>query len=324
MAGLIGCAVRTAPTEMSQVEYVPQALQDDLRTYIDLIFGLLPQLQASGPGLLGEITEIFSAILAGGGGVCPTATVYPPITGLNLPSQITLTADYGAGCVTTSGANMSGSLVVTVSNIAQTFSGLSANFVITINNLARDGMVLGNGVITGSVSLGQAAGGQLLQLTISTNGFQASQYATISGTVFLEGVGEIGLSGATFDTFTVSIDNFTVAYNAFLISGAYTIFNGAVTTQRQGASEIFIVDVNLNTSSGPITANAIVDSTTSQSIISTTSTAVINNYTVDITSLVLDANACIYPLGGTIVVTRGGETAVVSFPPTCTGTYSIF
>ena len=256
-----------------RTEYAPQTLQSDLKLYIDLIFGLLPQLQASGPGLLSEITAIFSTVLAGGGGVCPTATVNPPISGLTLPPKITLTADYGTGCVTTSGASMSGSLVMTVSNVAQTLTGLSADFVITVNNLVRDGIPLGNGVISGSVSLGPAAGGQAVQIILNTSDFQASEFATLSGTVVVDGVGQIGLTGATFDTVTVSFNNLTASYNAFIISGVYTISSGAVTSQRLGTTEIFNVEANLQTSSGPIIASATVDATTSQYIINTNSTA---------------------------------------------------
>ncbi len=332
----LGCGIKSAPNLetanpvtmdiLSGQQIEPMSLEDDLKFYLDMIFGFLPTLQDSGTGLLSEIMNVFSLILSGGGGTCPVVTVTPPISGLNIPSNITVVADYGGGCTASDGSTMSGSWKLQLSNISQTLTGISADYVFTASNLSQNGMMLANGSISGSLELAPSGSDQKVTVTVKTNGLQVSQYATITGAVTAVGVGQIGLSGATFNTVTVTPSNLKLAYNVLLLSGSYTLQSGSVVSRRQGTTENFDVTANLRTSSGSIKGSALVESPTGgyYRVSTTGGPFVVHSYNVTVDDVVMQPQVCIYPVGGTVYVTQGGESTGVAFSGTCDGTYDFY
>ena len=311
---------------LSGAQIQPMALQDDMQFYLDMIFGFLPMLQESGNGLLSEIMGVFGLILSGGGGTCPVVTVTPPISGLVIPSHITVVADYGAGCVTESGATMSGSWKLQLTNISQTLTGISADYTFTAANLAQDGMMLADGSISGSLALAPSGSDQKVTVSAQTAGMNVSQYATISGAIKAEAIGQVGLSGATFDKVTVTPMDLKLSYSVLILSGSYTLQSGSVVSLRQGTSENFDITADLRTSSGAIAGSVLLESPTGGYYrINTTGGAFsVHSYDIWATDVVLQPQVCIYPLDGTIYVTKGVEATGVAFSEVCDGTYIFY
>lgn len=333
----MGCATKLAPVNLEKAnpttleilagaEIEPMALQDDMQFYLDLIFGFLPMLQESGNGLLSEIMNVFSLILSGGGGTCPVVTVTPPISGLSIPPEITVVADYGGGCVAADGSTMSGSWKLRVTNIQQTLTGISADYVFTAANLSQNGMMLANGSISGSLSLAPSGSNQKVTVSAQFNDMHASEYATITGSVKAEATGQVGLSGASFDKVVVTPMGLTLSYNVLLLSGSYTITRGSVVSQRQGSSETFVITADLSTSSGTIAGTAMVESPTGgyYRINTMDGPFTANGYSIYATNVVLQPQVCIYPLDGTLQVTKGAEETGVAFSDACDGTYIFY
>ena len=254
-------------------------------------------------------------------------TVSPPISGLTLPSTITVTADYGAGCVAADGSTMSGSWKMTVSDIIQTLTGISADFSFTMSHLTQNGMLLSNGTISGYVELASAGSDQQVTVFVTTRGLQISEFATLSGSITVVAVGQVGLDGASFDTVTVTPDDLTLAYNVLLLSGEYAIYSGTVVSDRQGSTENFEITANLRTSAGTIKGTAYLESPTGgyYSISTAAPYFVVNgDYYITVDDVVLEPAVCIYPRSGTIYVTHGADHVGISFPGTCDGTYDFF
>ena len=189
---------------LNGTEIVPQALQNDLEFYLDMIFGFLPTVQGSGNGLMAELSRAFDMILTGGGGTCPVVTVSPPISGFVLPRTLTVTVDYGSGCVAEDGSTMSGSWKLKLTDIVQEFTEIGADFTFTMSELTQNGMLISNGTLSGYLSLDSSGSDQELTVFVTTPGLSVSEFATLSGSVRVVAVGEIGLFEQNIDKVTVT------------------------------------------------------------------------------------------------------------------------
>ena len=70
-----------------------------------------------------------------------------------MPSAITITANYGNGCPAADGSTMSGQTVLAITNIAMTDTSISLDFALTATNLTRNGVLVLNGSVSGSIAL---------------------------------------------------------------------------------------------------------------------------------------------------------------------------
>jgi hypothetical protein len=305
----------------------PQALQDEIRQLLDITFLALPSLVANSAGLLNEITRVLSLLLYGGSSTCPLVTVNPPLTDLfSIPSNLTATLNYGAGCYADDGSYMSGSITIALSRITYNFVAISANYSLTLVNLTKNGQLVGNGTMNGSLQMTLSAQSAWLisdlTMTATMTNFQASAYMTLSGTVSITAS---GFSGTSISNVAVTLSNFTIAYNYYFLSGQYVIYSGTVTSSKPTAAETYYVNFNLATNGGNVIMNTVTNSPLANYYdFSTIGSATVLAYSLTAANVILNTAQCSYPIGGTLNVTKGGQHATVIFQPTCDGTYIVY
>jgi len=276
--GMVMC-VNAASSSGSQTEREVRQMVDDT---LSIITG------AGGSGVTALFSDIFSA-LSNPSSTCPQATSNPPLTGLqSFPPSLTISANYGTGCTSSTGSSMSGSATLALSNLAmsQASSGapinVSGNFSLTLNKVKKNGVLLGNGQLTGDLNLA---------ISLSSSSGQSSGTANIQFT-------NLVLSTGTLINGTVSL---AIASN----------------TQQNSS-------VNITTSAGPVILSLqLTENSSGAAIMNTTSAGTVRNYSTQISNLQLSPKTCAnYPVGGTITFAKGGQTSTVTFNASCDGSYN--
>lgn len=263
------------------------ATEQEIRQMVDKTLTIVTG--AGGSSMTALLGDTFSA-LSNPSSTCPQVSSNPPITNLEtLPSAITINASYGTGCTSSTGSSMSGSATLALSNLvlSQSSSGaplnISGNFSLTLNTVKQNGMLLGNGLITGGANLvisldassGQSSGTASMQLT----NLELSTGTSINGTVAI-----------------------TVASN--------TQQNVGVNLTTNSGPIVLNLQVTESTTSDVITVN-------------TTSTGTVGSYSTQISNLQLNPEVCSnYPVGGTISFTKNSQTSTVTFNGSCDGSYT--
>jgi hypothetical protein len=263
------------------------ATEQEVRQMVDNTLSVITG--AGGAGVTTLFGDIFSG-LSDPAKTCPKVTSNPPLTNLDaLPPSITLSANYAAGCTSSTGSSMNGSATLVANNLtmSQATSGgpvsVSGNFSLTLDNVKQNGVLMGNGQITGNanlvISLGTSSGQSSGTANIQLTNLVLSTGATLNGTVGL-----------------------TVVSN----------------TQQN-------VSINLTKGSEPIVLNLKITGNATSDVITvnTSATGTVGNYSAQISNLQLNTTVCKnYPVGGAISFTKGSQTSTVTFNGSCDGNYS--
>lgn len=262
-------------------------------------------------GMVDEIGALLSEIMSGDSSVVVITPSLDDLDLENLPSSITVTANFGAGYTPEGSTSVySGQAVISITNLALGQTGITANMVMTATNVKRDGQLILNGTMSMSINIGILGSNiTLLANAVFTN-LQILD-STINGGVSIN-VPAINLTTGEFQTMTLTFNQLTT--QDFQISGTVVL-----TDNGNGYDAVF----NLTTNEGPVTGTMRIDtSNPDQTVLSTPSTMTMGGYTVDINNVILAPETCTdYPIGGNIVIAGATETRTITFNNNCT--YSV-
>jgi len=206
---------------------------------------------------------------------------------------------------------MSGQVQLDITGITGNLdSGMSIDFSLTATNLTQNGVVVMNGSVSGNISF-NVSGEVLTQatITINFNNFYVADSVMSGGlTVSATDI----TAGETLDvgTITITFSNLTAV--------GYTVTSGTATLTNTG-SDTFQLVANLDTSEGAVNMTLNVQTPTETRIIVSTATpGTISGYTVTLNNVTVDTEVCDgYPSSGSVTASQGGDTATVTFTPTC-------
>ncbi len=276
-------------------------LVDDIEYYMALITSageLSP--------VMDEISVLLSTILSGDTSV---VTITPPLQNIdfnNPPSSITITANFGTG-YTPEGTNTvyTGMTVINITGIAFTQTGITANAALTATDVRRDGTPVLNGLMTMGINAGL---GETISVNANINFSNLTTLdARINGGIAMNIPG-ISSEGQLLQPVTITLNQLsTLDYQ----------MNGTV-TMTQMSSEVFDINFNLTTNQGPVTGllrAGMNPADFGQATLSTPSGPMtIGDASVTINQVVTDQALCEdLPASGDIVITKGAETATVTF-----------
>ena len=298
------------------------AMRDEIKQNIDLIFGITSGFS----GGLSELMAVFSDKNVVNMSPSMDSIISDAFSGAPIPSPITVNADFGSGYTMASGAVMSGSAKIVLSNVKFSSQVTGADFSGTVNNVMKNGAPFASGKLSGQILMTKISDG-----LYNVSGHIDVNNLSISGQPMS---GTIGISGTMgtldFNAFMKmdlakllkTTGDITLSFTNF-ISGAYTINSGTVhiTNTQNGHGTI---STDLQTSQGRVILNMTSATSATGAVINTTSPGAAGPYTLSMNNVTLDQNACAnYPTGGTMSFTSNstGKTGVVTFNGACDGSY---
>jgi hypothetical protein len=223
------------------------------------------------------------------GATCPVATSVPPLANLDtLPSTLTLTFDFGNGCMVasdTAHATVAGKMVVSVNNAVLTDTVLSGTLAVTMTNVKLNGVLVANGGVSATFNVIANSSGATPTysgvVTASLNNLQLPNNIGFNGTITLN----LNTGGTT----TVSTSVVSSPSNVLIN------FNN-MTVVSQGDGSV---------------------------LINTSAASTVGVYTVSISNVRINPSVCqTGAISGTVSFTSGGRTGVVTFNNTCNYTYA--
>lgn len=299
-----GATVDTAKQAIDIFAGSPAGLEDDIEYYM-ATFTSAGELAP----MMDEISPLLEAILSGDSSV---VTITPPLDTINPyspPQTITITADFGAGYTPTGSTSVyTGTTVINITGISSTANGLNANATLTASDVRRDGELILNGTVMFSINAGMT--GETTSLTANVNFSDLASLDTrINGEITLNIPG-ISSDGQLTQPVTITLNQLsTLDYE----------MNGTVAIS-QISSESFNVNFNVTTDQGPVSGNLRAQmnpANMDQTILSTPSGALtVGTASLIFNQVVMDSNTCVdegLPASGNIDVTRGTETATITF-----------
>ncbi len=295
----------------------PPVPDNEVQDALDALLPLVHYQSLLGPAKE-EIHNILNLFVSGGGGTCPAVTTIPADLDLeNPPSEITLTVSYGTGCTSASGAQMSGEMVLQITNLHETTDSTVLNYLLTANNLTADGQLLLNGSVSGQVTLSGESDSTDLVCSAHFNNLQAGG-STISGDLSVT-VHDLDLTNEE----STDYDDIIVTFNNLTVEG-YTVNSGTLVITSPSATQTRIA-ADLMTSEGAADITMIIDQPTgTRTTIYIEAEGTLAGYTVCIENLTLDTAVCEdYPIAGTIELAKGGVISTVTFTNACDGTYDL-
>ncbi len=279
-------------------------LEDDIEYYMAIISSagdMTPMIEG--------ITALFMAVMNGDTSV---VTINPPMETLdlnNLPSTITMTANFGTGYTPEGSTSVfTGQAVIQITNLIlnQQTGAISANAALTATNVRQDGQLLLNGAMTLGVNVAMlgdntlSATANMTFINLESLNFKANGGIGLS-------IPPMNLSGGQLtQPIVLTFNQFTT--QDFQISGTVTI-------SQIGADSInalFDLDTNQGEMNGLIRINGI---NGDQATISTPSGPLTaGGYSVTINNVVMDAAVCQdMPYSGNIVITGDSETKTITY-----------
>lgn len=260
--------------------------------------------------LQNELSRVFTALSSSNSTV--PVTITPPMSQIDLenpPPAVTINLNYGSGYTASDGSTMSGSLVISLTGISVTNSGISLTANLSADQLKRNGTLILDCDVSLTAVIGTA--NNLISADIS---IQFTQWETlagyITGKIDLDAAG-ISLQAATFQQpITIGFTNF-LTNNIDILSGTLTVTNTATNKYELNA--------NMTTSEGPISGKVTIDSsTTGQTVINSVGNCQIEDYVLDINDVVFKPAVCdAYPVSGNIIITQGSDTRTMTFSGNC-------
>lgn len=268
------------------------SLKQDVTANLDKILGMIGGDATTG------ITQQLSLILqqvigAESGSTCPTASITPALTDLKqIPPNLQIAIDYATSCTAKDGKVMSGSaaiaindLLVAVDDVTKTTSLSVSSFSANFNNIKVNGATFASGSVSGDL------------------GFQIGQDAA-------------GAMSYNSGHATLQLTNLLLP-NSDTISG--TIGLNIPTANNE------LLSINLLAPSGDIVLNLSgVTQADGTGVLNTTQPGQGKGYAIEIKNLKLNSKTCPsnYPIGGSIVFTKTGQTATATFDASCSGKYA--
>ena len=275
----------------------PSELEADIESYLALISSVSDMSP-----MIDEISTLLEEILNGDSSV---VTITPPMETLdisNLPSAINVRADFGAGYTPEgSSSTYTGLVLINITDIVMTQTGLSANAAITATNVQRDGRLILNGAMTLGIS--SATSGDELVILANLN-FSNLQSVDVS----MNGRMQISMpfSDSSEQPIILTLTNFETSD----MQASGTIIVTPVST------DIYDMALDLTTHEGTVEGTARINSTTEpQTIISTPAGPItIGEYSVIFNNVLMDEEVCTdTAAGGNIVITGDSETKTITF-----------
>lgn len=238
-------------------------------------------------GLMQQFTVILRAVFSSSQSFCPMVASNPPLSSLSaLPSTWDISVNYGSGCTAADGSNMSGSATVRMTNLQFVSSSFSTHVDATFNNLYRNGAPFANGNATGDIALTGSTGSLGGNANVHVSNFLMPNGQTASGDISIQPTGALGSFNATMNTAT----QISPLPGLYLDAGMQQL---AVTVQKQSDSSELI-----------------------------NGTGEIYGYAVQFANLLFNSNACqSFPIGGSVIFTKNGASATVTYNASCNGSY---
>ena len=279
------------------------------------ITGNVDEIMAILPSLTGFYDQL-SGILDGATSDSDIITISPnDISLFNLPSTITVDINFGSGYTLKNGSVLTGTARLVLTNVHMGNTGMGADFSLTANHITMDGSEVLDGSSSGTLSITMSSSGSgNLSGNIVLTGLRVNGQP-LQGKINIQGTNITDLSEGLFEQITLTPQN--VSY------GDFTITSGSVTIQRPSAANMK-VSLDLSTSEGPIDLDLnIAYSESGGYVISTPSAGTVMGYGVEVYGLNYNSSVCKdYPIGGTIGISKDGETGVIGFTNSCDGTYT--
>lgn len=306
-----------------QLECIPALVAEDpVEMVVDHLLGVLED--PDNAEMLSEILSLVITAISGGSGTCPTVTTVPAtIDWNNPPALMTFNVSYGAGCSTTSGDTMAGSAVITLTDFSvvqspgQTMANitmeeaikraasLGSKFSMNCNDIRRNGTQVLDGEASGQFSL--AIDGSVI--TSASASFSSDGFLAMGKPI----LGEMSLTASNINLSAGTFGSVLVTLNDVWLDAAYLDGTASLTGSMSNLS----LDVNMVTNEV-----GTVDLTLTMAVAGDVSTfsgsGTLGSYNVSVNNVVYNTAACAKnPTGGTIVLTRPGETITVTFKNAC-------
>ncbi|MBP9597859.1 MAG: DUF4214 domain-containing protein, partial [Desulfobacter sp.] len=281
--------------------YIAAALPSELEADIESYLALISSVSDMSP-MIDEISTLLEEILNGDSSV---VTITPPMETLdisNLPSAINVRADFGAGYTPEgSSSTYTGLVLINITDIVMTQTGLSANAAITATNVQRDSRLILNGAMTLGISLAASGEDAIIQANLNFSNLQSVD-------VSMNGRMQISMpfSDSSEQPIILTLTNFETSD----MQASGTIIVTPVST------DIYDMALDLTTHEGDVEGTARINSTTSpQTIISTPADPItVGEYSVIFNNVIMDEEVCTdTAAGGNIVITGDSETKTITF-----------
>ncbi len=302
----------------------------DLEIAVDEVMGVFSDTTDMLDGLAGDLGSLDLSNI--NSSTCPRVS-YGDLSNLNLsgPMHIPLRVDFGSGCTDNDGNSWSGGISAPI-NVTLGSSSMHLDTNVSVNNLTRNGLFLGSGTTSIVLDLSQSGSSDLLSGTGQINlNMTSVDHQPLTGQIGLQFNNitleplvdtESDTSGFSFSSLLQVVGrggSIQVNINN-LVRGSYRVSGTiSVRSQSQGVGR---VDLNLQTSDGPVVGSFTVrqGSSPSDIFVSTVSPATIYNYQVSVNNLELNPSVCENsPVGGSMDVTKGGNRGRFTFDSSCLG-----
>jgi len=195
---------------------------------------------------LGVVLNSALAALMNPASTCPAVTSTPPLGNLtSLPPNLTIDVSYGGGCTVqegTTSVTLSGSVVLSLSNVVLTDTNLSGTLAATFNNVRVGGVLVANGTVRATANLAVSAttGATSGPINVTLTNFLLPDGLGISGTLGIN-LNSTGTTTVTTDVVT-SPNNVAVRLNASVVPAA----DGSVLVNTTGASTVGAYSVQVS------------------------------------------------------------------------------
>ncbi len=302
----------------------------DLEMAVDEVMGVFSDTGDMLGGLTGDLGSLDLSNIKSS--TCPRIS-YGDLSNLNLsgPMHIPLRVDFGSGCTDNDGNSWSGGISAPI-NVTLGASSMHLDTSVSVNNLTRNGLFLGSGTTSIVLDLAQSGSSDLLSGTGHINlNMTGVDHQPLTGQIglrftniniaplFQTATGSGGLSFTNLlqvvgSSGSIDVNLNNVAQGPDRVSGTIS-----VRSQSQGVGQ---VDLNLQTSDGPVVGSFTVrqGSSPSDIFVSTVSPATIYNYQVTINNMEVNPSVCEdSPVSGTMDVTKGGNRGRFTFDRSCLG-----
>jgi hypothetical protein len=176
-----------------------------------------------------QLTVILGAGLAAlenPSSTCPVATSTPPLEGLEtFPPNLTLRMSFGSGCVVQDGATqatVSGSAVLTVSNLVFTETNVSGSLVASFDNLKVNGVLVANGSAQATLNL---------TINVDAETYAGTVAVTLTNLMLPNGLGFTGSANINLNSAGTTV----VTTNLTSAKGVVIKLNATVVAQPSGS-----------------------------------------------------------------------------------------
>ena len=176
-----------------------------------------------------QLTVILGAGLAAlenPSSTCPVATSTPPLEGLEtFPPNLTLRMSFGSGCVVQDGATqatVSGSAVLTVSNLVFTETNVSGSLVASFDNLKVNGVLVANGSAQATLNL---------TINVDAETYAGTVAVTLTNLMLPNGLGFTGSANVNLNSAGTTV----VTTNLTSAKGVVIKLNATVVAQPSGS-----------------------------------------------------------------------------------------